>query len=102
MLDFSSMVQVAADVLMIVGGTMIFVQNYRYWQKYRVRDSVYWFVAGASAVFLGCWVLVTRFFLPASLDIHAAELLEMSRRILYVIVFLYFVGVGFWEYVLKK
>ena len=60
--------------------------------------------AGGSVVFVGCWVIITRILLPAlfTLDGDVVDLLALSRHVLFVVVFLYFVGVGFWEYVLKK
>jgi len=104
MIGVSSLVQITADIAMIIGGSYIFLQNYRYWSKYGGSPSVYWSVLGASGVLLGCWVIITRFLLPTfvTLDAHVTDLLSLSRRIMYAGVFLYFVGLGFWEYVWNK
>jgi hypothetical protein len=89
---------------MIIVGSIIFFQNHQYWRKYGGNASVYWFTAGASIVFLGCWVILTRFLLPDlfTLDSHVVDLLALSRRILFAVIGLYFLGVGFWEYVWNK
>ena|SRR5882724_1309110 len=98
------MIQIVADIVMIAGGSLIFFQNFQYWRKHNDKDSIYWVAAGAAAVFLGFWVLVTRFGLPLifTLDSNVEEVLGLSRRILYAVVALYFVGIGFWEYVWKR
>lgn len=104
MVDGSSIVQIVTDVVMIAGGSYLFFQNYRYWRKYAYSRYVYGLTAGACAVFLGCWVIITRFLLPTMfpLDSHVVDLLALSRRILFLVVLVYFVGVGFWEYVWNK
>ncbi len=104
MSDAPSVIEIAAAIITVVGGSYIFFQNYSYWRKYGGNPSVYWFIAGGCAVFYGCWVIITRFLLPAffPLDSNVVDLLGLSRRVLFVVVFLYFLSVGFWEYVLNK
>mgnify|MGYP006964479227 CR=1 FL=1 len=87
---------------MIAGGSFIFLQNYSYWRKYNNKDSLYLCVAGASVVFLGCWVLVTRFLLPDTLDNSLLELLALSRRVLFALVLVGFAFLGAREYIWKK
>jgi len=104
MTNVSSIVEFVGAITMIVIGSIIFFQNYRYWRDYGGSPSVYWFSAGASLAFVGCWVIISRFLLPEffTLDSHTIALLTLSRRILLPVIFLYLVGVGFWEYVLNK
>jgi hypothetical protein len=99
-----SIVQITIDIVMIMAGSYLFVQNYRYWHKYGFNIYVYGFTAGASLIFLGCWVIITRFLLPEffTLDSHTIDLLALSRRILYPVVLVYVVVTGYWQYFLNK
>jgi hypothetical protein len=102
--NVSSIVEFVGAIIMIVIGSIIFFQNYRYWRDYGGNPSVYWFTAGGSFAFLGCWVIISRYLLPEffTLDSHTVDMLTLSRHILFPVILLYFVGVGFWEYVLNK
>lgn len=102
MIDIGSFAQIVTDIVVIVGGGFIFVQNYTYWRKYKHNPSLYWVVAGGLGAFLGCWVIATQFLLPATLAPQIVGLFALSRRILVVVVLLYVLAVAFWEYVLNK
>jgi hypothetical protein len=89
---------------MIVIGLHLFIQNYRYWQKYGFNIYVYGFTAGGSFAFLGCWVIISHYLLPEffTLDSHTVDLLTLSRHILFPVIFVYFVVTGYWQYFLNK
>jgi len=104
MTDVSLIVEFVGAIVMIVVGSIIFFQNYRYWRDYGGNPSVYWFIAGGSFVFVACWAIITRFLLPEfiTLDSHTVDMLAWSRHILLTVNFVYFVGVGIWEYFLNE
>jgi len=104
MTNVSSIVEFVGAIIMIIVGTYLFVQNYRYWLKYDFNIYVYGFTAAGSLVFLGCWVIISRFLLPEffTLDSHTVDLLALSRHILFPVVFVYFVVTGFWQYFLNE
>jgi len=91
-----------AFALMILGGAFLFFQHYSYWRKYGDRDVLIWSIAGVSAALVAVWIIVTRYFLPVTLDSHLVELLALSRRILIVVLFVVFMGIGFREYIRKQ
>jgi len=55
-----------------------------------------------AAVFLAAWVLITRLLVPATIDPHVLALITRSREFLIVFVFLFFLFIGFREYVWLK
>lgn len=89
---------------MIVIGSYLFIQNYRYWQRYGFRIYVYGFTAGGSFALVACWVIISRYLLPEffTLDSHTVDLLTLSRRILLPIVLVYFAVTGYWQYFLNE
>jgi hypothetical protein len=53
MISASSLAQIVGDIVMIIAGSYLFLQNYRSWRKYGFNIYVYGFTAGGSLVFLG-------------------------------------------------
>ena len=98
----SSIIEIVAFLIAGLSGLFLLVQNYQYWRKYGGNDLLLWVIGGALAVALAVVVLVTRFLVPATGDPHVLALLARSREFLTVFVFLFFLFIGFREYVWRK
>ena len=101
-MPLSSIIALVESLVVASAGFFLLVENYLYWRKYGANDLWLWILGGAFAVLLAVWLLVTRFLVPATGDPHVLALLARSREFLTVFVFLFFLFIGFREYVWRK
>ena len=87
---------------MIAGGAFLVSQHFPYWKQHGGKENILGIIAGAVATLLAIWTIVTQFLLPSTLDSHTVELLALSRRVLFVAAWLFFIAIGLWEFVWKK
>ena len=98
-MPLSSVIALVESLVVASAGLFLLIENYLYWRKYRAKDLWLWIVGGALAVALAVVVLVTRFLVPATANSHVLALLTLSREFLTAFVFLFFLFIGFREYV---
>ena len=83
-------------LVMIVGGATMFFQGYPFWRTYRNRDSLYWWMLGAVAIFLGSWEIATHLLVAETSTLQQYG--AISRKILVLLVLAFSAFVGWREY----
>jgi hypothetical protein len=101
-MPLSSVLALVESLVVASAGLFFLIENYLYWRRYRAKDLWLWIVGGALAVFLAAWVSITRLLVPATIDPYVLALITRSREFLIVFVFLFFLFIGFREYVWHK
>jgi len=101
-MSISSVIALVESLVVASAGLFLVIENYLYWRKYRAKDLWLWIVGGALAVLLAAWLFVTRFLVPTTVAPHVLALLTSSREFLTLFVFLFFLFIGFREYVWLK
>ena len=101
-MPLSSVIAVVESLVIASAGLFLLLQHYPYWRKYGSNDLLLWIVGGALAIALAVVVLATRFLVPTTVAPHVLALLSSSREFLTLFVFLFFLFIGFRDYVWRK
>jgi drug/metabolite transporter (DMT)-like permease len=89
------------SLLIIISGVFLIVQHYPYWRKYRDRENLHWIAAATLALLLAICAALTYIF-PDLLDKDFMSMLIVLRKLLTIVVLIYFLIIGYREYILKK
>ena len=100
-IELTSIFNAILASLIIISGVFLIAQHYPYWRKYRDRENLHWIAAATLALLLAICAALTYVF-PEFLDKNVNSILIVLRKVLTIIVLLYFFIIGYREYILKK